>query len=642
MSRGRVQLAAVGVQDQFLTGEPQVTYFLKNFKRHTPFALETLQSGFSGETQFNVTNECFIPRKGDLIRNMYVKVKLSDFGYENTTTTIVGTTTSSTISVADATGINVGAYFAGNQGGGSYSFDNDSITVTAVNNVGSESYNVTLTDSNRLFYLYTPSGPTYQLVDVAAGTYTSGAALAAAVQTAIDALYAGSTCTYSGRKLSIQLNGALSDSYFVFFKVTTGSPPTGVSATGFNNDSYLVFKGIPTTNGYTNPLNAFGALGDSDPHVSVTPLDVSTNTVTLSQEVDVVDGKPAIFLDPVGYTDSVGHALIEHADLLIGGQTVERITGEYLELYSEVAVSDSQQEGLELLVGKTMSKTGLGPASSHGGITKTFYGAYPRIFMIPLPFYFFRNDSLSIPLSALTKQEVQVNVRFRKWEDLIVNMNNSGKTISDLATQPKMLELTLATEYVFLSEAENNYFRTTTIDYVISQLQLARFNMEQNALSKQVALKFLNPVKELYFVIQNSNVIESNISTGNDWFNFDNSENLNAPLYEQISTLKLDLNGETIIPSEIADAVYLRGIQPMLSHTRGPNRRFYIYSFALDPENHLPTGQVNMSRIINQLLSITTTPNTQKRNVRVYAVNYNVLRIQNGLAGVIFNDNNLN
>lgn len=641
MSRGRVQLAAVGVQDQFLTGEPQVTYFLKNFKRHTPFALETLQSGFTSQPQFGIANDCFIPRKGDLIRNMYVKVNLSDFGYANTTTTIVGTTTSSTISVADASGITVGAYFAGDQGGGSYSFDNDSITVTAVNNVGSESYNVTLTDSNRIFYLYDPPS-TYQEIAVAAGTYTSGADLATAVQTVISGLYGGSTCTYSGRKLSIQLNGAPSDSYFVFFKVTTGSPPAGVSATGFNNDSYLVFKGIPTTNGYTNPLNAFGALGDSDPHVSVTPLDVTTNTVTLSQEVDVVDGKPAIFLDPVGYTDSIGHALIEHADLLIGGQTVERITGEYLELYSEIAVSDSQQEGMELLVGKTLSKTGLGPASSQGGITKTFYGAYPRIFMIPLPFYFFRNDSLSIPLSALTKQEVQVNVKFRKWEDLIVNMNASGKTISDLSSQPQMLELTLVTEYVFLSDAELNHFRISKIDYVISQLQLARFNMAENTLSKQVALKFLNPVKELYFVIQNSEFVESDISTGNDWFNYNNLENLRAPLYEQLSNLKLDLNGETIIPSEVADAVYLRGIQPMLSHTRGPNRRFYVYSFALDPENHLPTGQVNMSRIINQILSINSTINTKQRDVRVYALNYNVLRIQNGLAGVIFNDNNLN
>lgn len=507
MSRGRVQLAAVGVQDQFLTGEPQVTYFLKNFKRHTPFALETLQSGFTGEPQFNVTNDCFVPRKGDLIRNMYVKVKLSDFGYASVTTNITSNTISTTSFQVDSNvGINVGSYFEGDQGGGSYSYNNDSITVTAVD--------------------------------------------------------------------------------------------------------------ITSNVGYS--------------------------TVTVSQEVDVRVGKPAIFLDPVGYTDSIGHALIEYADLLIGGQTVERITGEYMELYSEVAVSDSQQEGLELLVGKTTSKTGLGPASSQGGITKTFYGAYPRIFMIPLPFYFFRNDSLSIPLSALTKQEVQVNVRFRKWQDVIVNMNESGKTISNLISEPRMLELTLATEYVFLSDAENNYFRTNKIDYIISQLQLARFNMEQSALSKQVALKFLNPVKELYFVIQNSNVVESNISTGNDWFNFDNSENLSAPLYEQISTLKLDLNGETIIPSEIANAVYLRGIQPMLSHTRGPTRRFYLYSFALDPENHLPTGQVNMSRIINQLLSITTTPNTQARNVRVYAVNYNVLRIQNGLAGVIFNDNNLN
>jgi hypothetical protein len=502
MSRGRVQLSAVGVQDQFLTGEPQVTYFLKNFKRHTPFALETLQSGFTSQPQFGIANDCFVPRKGDLIRNMYVKVNLSDFGYDPFATTIVGTTTSSTIKVADASGINVGAYFAGNQGGGSYSFDNDSITVTAVNNVGSE--------------------------------------------------------------------------------------------------------------------------------------------VTLSQEVNVVDGKPALFLDPVGYTDSIGHALIEHADLLIGGQTVERITGEYLELYSEIAVSDSQQEGMELLVGKTLSKTGLGPASSQGGITKNFYGAYPRIFMIPLPFYFFRNDSLSIPLSALTKQEVQVNIKFRKWEDVIVNMNTSGKTISDLTSQPQMLELTLVTEYIFLSDAELNHFRTSKIDYVISQLQLARFNMAENALTQQVALKFLNPVKELFFVIQNSEFVESNISTGNDWFNYNNLENLRAPLYEQLSNLRLDLNGETIIPSEVADAVYLRGIQPMLSHTRGPNRRFYIYSFALDPENHLPTGQVNMSRIVNQLLSITSTPNTKQRNVRVYALNYNVLRIHNGLAGVIFNDNNLN
>jgi len=502
MSRGRVQLEAVGSQDVFLTDEPQITYFLKKFRRHTPFALETLQSGFNNQPLFGGVNHCFIPRKGDLIRNVYIKVNLSDFGFSTTIdTTIAANSTSATISVVDTTNISVGCYFAGNQGGSSYSFDNDSITVVSV--------------------------------------------------------------------------------------------------------------------------------------------DTIANTVTLSEEVTVVKDKPALFMDSIGYTDSIGHALIEYADLIIGGQTIERITGEYMELFSELAISDSQQEGLELMVGKTLSKTGLGPASSQPGVTKTFYGSYPRIFMINLPFYFFRNESLSIPLSALTKQEVQITIKFRKWENLIVDMNASGRSITDLGVNiPKILDLSLVTEYVFLSDSEVEYFKTTKIDYVITQLQLSRFNMAENTLSKRVILKFLNPVKELYFVIQNSNMVETNISTGNDWFNYNNSENLSAPLYEQLSTLQLDFNGNTIIPNEVADAVYLRGIQPMLSHTRGPNRRFYIYSFALDPENHLPTGQVNMSRIINQNLSITTPANTKERNVRVYAINYNVLRIQNGLAGVLFNDNN--
>jgi hypothetical protein len=501
MSRGRIQLASVGIQDEFLTGDPQITYFLKKFKRHTKFALETLQSGFIKEANsFGELNECFIPRKGDLIRNMYVKVNLSSFGYPLIETTIAATLVNTkTITVNDATGITIGCYFAGNQGGIDYSFNKDNIKVTAV------------TDT----------------------------------------------------------------------------------------------------------------------------------TITVDQNVSVVLDKPAEFLQPVGYTDSIGHALIEYADLIIGGQTVERITGEYMELNSDVAVSDSQQQGLELLVGKTGTKTGLGPAAplTHAAVTSDYYGAYPRILMIPLPFYFFRHDSLSIPLSAIDKQEVQVRVKFRNWKNLIVNINSNPYSFEDLKTTPVIENLTMVTEYVYLSDDELNYFRNTRIDYIISQLQVSRFKLDANLTSKQVILQFLNPVKELFFVIQNDNVVESNVVTGNDWFNFDNAQNLSAPLYEQLNNLRLDFNGQTNIPSEVADAVYLRGVQPLLSHTRGPNRRFYVYSFALDPENDLPTGQINMSRITNKLLDINTTANTENRTISVYAVNFNVLRVQNGLAGVIFNFN---
>jgi len=62
--------------------------------------------------------------------------------------------------------------------------------------------------------------------------------------------------------------------------------------------------------------------------------------------------------------------------------------------------------------------------------------------------------------------------------------------------------------------------------------------------------------------------------------------------------------------------------------------------FAIDPENDLPTGQINMSRILNKIMYLTMTQNPNARNVRVYAKGFNILRIQNGLAGLLFTDNN--
>ncbi len=76
---GRLRLAATGVQDQWLTGEPQFSYFLMNFKRHTKFAFDFVESQFDGEVGFNRIIECKIPGdKGDLVRNMTLKVTLTD------------------------------------------------------------------------------------------------------------------------------------------------------------------------------------------------------------------------------------------------------------------------------------------------------------------------------------------------------------------------------------------------------------------------------------------------------------------------------------------------------------------------------------------------------------------------------------
>ena len=76
---GRLRLAATGIQDRWLTGEPQFSYFLMNFKRHTKFSIDYVENQFDGDIQFGRTVECTLPGDtGDLIKNMTLKVTLED------------------------------------------------------------------------------------------------------------------------------------------------------------------------------------------------------------------------------------------------------------------------------------------------------------------------------------------------------------------------------------------------------------------------------------------------------------------------------------------------------------------------------------------------------------------------------------
>ena len=416
MPSGRIQLASVGVQDFYLTGNPEITYFQKIYKRHTSFALETLDNTFEDVADFGGEVRCVIPRKGDLIRTIYLRVELP-----------------------------------------------------------------ALTSDN---------------------------------------------------------------------------------------------------------------------------------------------------ISNIGYTDSIGNAIIEHADLIIGGQIIERITGEYMEIHNQYFVSDSKQESLKALIGTTGQQRGLGNATSN---TNAIYGPYPRTFLVPLPFYFYRHEPLSIPLTALTRQEVEVRIKFRKIDDLY--FTDVGK----LPFTPKLGNTTLPVEYIFVSDAEASYLKKSRIDYLITQVQLST-NITKN-MTPSYRLGFVNPVKELFIAIQNSNLVANN-----EIFNYSNPGSSNTN-YHHLISMNMDFNNETIIDEKVADTNFMFSLQPLLHHTRMPkaseNRQFYCYSFSLDPESYSPSGQINMSRIQNKTIRFNLSKNGDiDRYIKIYAKSYNILRIENGLAGLMFIDNN--
>jgi len=105
-------------------------------------------------------------------------------------------------------------------------------------------------------------------------------------------------------------------------------------------------------------------------------------------------------------------------------------------------------------------------------------------------------------------------------------------------------------------------------------------------------------------------------------------------------TAKLQLNGQDRFSER--EGSYFDVVQPYQHHTRNPDTGINVYSFALRPEEHQPSGSCNFSRIDNAVLQLVlssaTVSGTSTAKVRVYAVNYNVLRVMSGMAGVAYSN----
>ena len=107
-----------------------------------------------------------------------------------------------------------------------------------------------------------------------------------------------------------------------------------------------------------------------------------------------------------------------------------------------------------------------------------------------------------------------------------------------------------------------------------------------------------------------------------------------------VVTAKLQLNGQDRFSER--EGSYFNYVQPFQAHTRNPDEGINVYSFALRPEEHQPSGTCNFSRIDNAtlqlVLSNNTVASTNTAKVRVYATNYNVLRIMSGMGGLAYSN----
>jgi len=240
----------------------------------------------------------------------------------------------------------------------------------------------------------------------------------------------------------------------------------------------------------------------------------------------------------------------------------------------------------------------------NGAVTGDITGAVAaKQLHVPLQFWFCRNPGCALPLIALQYHEVKVNLEFESF----ANCKSSAVSTASAS----LSGVSLWVDYVYLDTDERRRFAQVSHEYLIEQVQFT--GDEAGKTTASLRLNFNHPVKELVWV----------------------GTTANAGVYSaNLSNAKLQLNGHDRFAQRPGD--YFNKVQPYQHHTNIPSGNVHVYSFALKPEEHQPSGTCNFSRIDNATLQQTWSSAPTK--IKVFAVNYNVLRVMSGMGGLAYSN----
>jgi len=329
-----------------------------------------------------------------------------------------------------------------------------------------------------------------------------------------------------------------------------------------------------------------------------------------------------------------GLRVINNIEIEIGGQKIDKHYSHWLYVWNELSLPKSKRGGYNRMVG------------SSGGLLngQTLY--------VPLEFWFCRNVGLALPLIALQYHEVKINIQF----ETAANCTSDGT-----ATAGDFPIATLWVDYVFLDTDERRRFAQLSHEYLIEQLQ---FTGSESVSSTKLntKLSFNHPCKELVWFANRKSATTANINK--NWFNYTTAyEALSSVPYMYnsmaqtlhvgatsvagstttypknfVTTAKLILNGNDRF--SVRNGSYFNLVQPYQHHENIPtNAGINVYSFALKPEEHQPSGTLNMSRIDTATLALDLHANAASATtLNIYAVNYNVLRILSGMGGLAYSN----
>ena len=326
----------------------------------------------------------------------------------------------------------------------------------------------------------------------------------------------------------------------------------------------------------------------------------------------------------VSWVNSIGHAIIQNIDIEIGGQVIDRHFGQWMEIWSELTLTSEKEYAYNLMIGRHPNFN-----------TDTQPG--PLNLYVPLQFWFNRYIGMSLPLISLQYSKVRILVTFRDFNELWISSNGKppglgGEDSSEVESK-NIMEASLWVDYIFLENEERRKFANCNLEYLIEQLQVNTVGVDEKYLI--VPMDFNHPIKELIWVLQTNRIFQCGPNKSYDYFDFSNGEPIPG---DTIDDATIRMEGQERFRKR--EPLVFRVVQPYQYHTRVPRNFIYIYSFAFEPEKHQPTGTCNFSRLDNASLELTLNDCViqKETQLNIYATNYNVLKIEAGIAGLVYAD----
>ena len=570
------QLAAFGAADQYLSAQPQITYFKQIWRRYTQFAMESIEQSWLGDVDFGKKATISLSRAGDLVTEVWLQVQLPDLANLNHIANAVASATQPVIYKARHT-------------------STSAVRIDA----------------------YTCSPSTDYLAWLAASS-------SAVVEAQVHTLQSG---------VGVELTWSLVPSGTITL-VPFGDNSAGVSTVTFGGA-----VGNVTTSPAIVPGVSYAVCVGSDTASRTTVVRLaSTVAQTVSFVVAGLDARATYtarvstasstsapqYVLKAKWCNSVGHALVGSVEWELGGSRIDRHTSEHFDMWSEVSEAEEKRAGYSDMIGR-YDAYDIHDDSKSSGAARTLF--------VPMRFSFNTSPGSALPLLALQFHDCKLNFEFRSFLELV----KTNVPLTNLQQELSMAQCKVFATYVFLSQDERSRFAQMPHEYLIEQVQaqvenVAAASSVDGVVNRKITLTLNHPIKEVMFVYHASANIARDSVTGNNWFDYDIPAYESEEIFEEAN---IQMNGHDRFVKR--PAKYFRLVQPWSHHTRCPTKRVHCYSFALHPESwQNPSGAANFSRIDNAHLNLKLNNHIVAGKVRIHAIGYNILRIAQGLSGLVF------